>query len=129
MPVRQQIAMSPLRRITSNRSNGWSLRIAFCAGPTLGAAARGRPDRCSEKRLRRKLSGTSGSNPPSSSGESAANCRDWIVDVAPKSDERRGVADESSASAENGAKWYARSDQTPFRTLDVKRRPPVVRQQ
>jgi hypothetical protein len=30
-----------------------------------------RPNKCSEKRLRRKLSGTSGSNPLSSSGESA----------------------------------------------------------
>src|SRR5437868_15024619 len=39
-----------------------------------------------------------------------------------------GSRAESSASAENGAKWYARSDQPPFRKLDVKRRPPVVRQ-
>src|SRR5437764_8542969 len=44
------------------------------------------------------------------------------------SDRQFGSRAESSASAENGAKWYARSDQAPFRKLDVRRRPPVARQ-
>src|SRR6201993_2252324 len=44
------------------------------------------------------------------------------------SDRQFGSRAEASASAENGGECYARSGRAPFRTLDVRRRPPVVRQ-
>ena len=66
--------MSALRRIDKQSIEPLVTRIPFSAGPSSGAVQPGgRPNRCSEKRLRRKLSGTSGSNPSSSSGESRAN--------------------------------------------------------
>jgi hypothetical protein len=66
--------MSALRRIDKQSIEPLVTRIPFSAGPSSGAVQPGgRPNRCSEKRLRRKLSGTSGSNPLSSSVESRAN--------------------------------------------------------
>ena len=43
------------------------------------------------------------------------------------SDRQFGSRAEKPARAPNGAEWYARSGK-PFRTLDVRRRPPVARQ-
>jgi len=44
------------------------------------------------------------------------------------SDRQFGSRAESQRERRNGAKWYARSGRAPFRTLDVGRRPPMVRQ-
>src|SRR5689334_23781688 len=44
------------------------------------------------------------------------------------SDLNSAVGLKASASAENSGECYARSGRAPFRTLDVRRRPPVVRQ-
>src|SRR5207302_5623096 len=44
------------------------------------------------------------------------------------SDRQFGSRAETQCERRNSGEWYARSGRAPFRTLDVRRRPPVVRQ-